>query len=153
MSHLSALADALTLLGKAIDPTSVTKVLFELQHSPSDMPELGVTWTFKASLQGTKGLDDAGGNQQVSFDQAWEGSGYSDEEAIKAAYKLVLLHIQGFHTLREAEAGFAEQAVMMMAGSEDLKGLWSVEDPAKEEFEALVPSTGEGNPNGQTSSV
>jgi len=157
MSHLSVLADALLFLGKSIDPQSVTKVLFEFQHSPSDIGLGG--WKFRASLQGTKGIDDVGGIQ-VSFDQSWEGTGPTDEEAIKDSYKAVQEHIQGFHRLRETETVFAEQALLMLSGSGALTGLWSTEDPAQGTVE-----TGSGDSalqemleaaesmNGQTSSV
>lgn len=126
MSHLSVLADSLLFLGKSIDPQSVTKVLFGFEHSPSD---IGLdVWKFKVTLQGSKGDEDPGG-AQLSFSQSWEGSGATEEEAIKATFKPVQAHIQGFHRLREEETGFAEQALLVLTGSGVPQNLWATEDP------------------------
>jgi hypothetical protein len=127
MSHLSILADALLFLGKSIDPQSVTKVIFGFEHSPSD---IGLdVWKFKATLQGSKGDEDPGG-AQLSFSQSWEGMGHTDEEAIRATFKPVQAHIEGFLRLRENETGFAQQALLVLTGSGVLQGIWATEDPA-----------------------
>jgi hypothetical protein len=163
MSHLSILADALLFLGKSIDPQSVTKVRFGLEHSPSDIG-LGV-WKFKATLQGQKGIDDSGSGQ-VSFEQTWEGTGDTDEEAIKDSFKAIQDHIQGFHYLRETETSFAEQALLTLTGSPALPALWATQDPQSmgdpaqdsltlaEATQAMTDMAEEaGSPNGQSSSV
>lgn len=126
-SHAS-LAEALHLLGRSIDPNSITQVHFNLIHSPADMPGLGQSWIFTATLKGTKGLGE-NGEQVLSFEQSWKGEADSDEEAFKKASKAVLDYTLGFQTLRQQEATFAEQAAMTIANTDNLKDLWTSADP------------------------
>jgi len=157
MSHLSVLSDALLFLGRAIDPQAVTKTIFAFEHCPSDIG-LAV-WKFKVSLVGTKGIDGDGGTE-VSFNLTWEGSGATDEAAVQDSFKGVQTHIQGFRQLREAETGFAEQALMVLtSGLPD--GLWRVSDHPSDTHEEPNPGDADlqqmleaaESMNGQSTSV
>ena len=158
MSHLSVLSDSLLLLGKSIDPDIVTKVLFAFEHAASD---IGLArWKFKVSLVGTKGLDEATGQAEVSFNQSWDAEGATDEEAVLNSFRQVGEYIKTFHHLREAETGFAEQALLVLNSSGIPQNLWSTQDPAlvpvdkrraEEDLAAMARAAGEAN--GQTSSV
>lgn len=129
MSHLTTLTDALHLLGKAIDPNSVTKVYFEFQHSPTDIEGIMASWAFTVTLKGTKGISEEDGAQVLSFEQTWKGEGNSDVEAFQSAHKQVLVHLEEFRRLRDQEAQFAQQSVMTaLSGPEDLTGLWRSDD-------------------------
>jgi len=146
MSLLSSLADALHLLGKAIDPSSVTQVHFDFEHSPVDLPGIAAPWTFKATLKGVKSIE-ADGAKEISYDQSWEEPGETDVEAIANVHKNVVAHIRGFMVLRRDEATFAEQAIMAaMSSSEDLQGMWASGDSPQGEASDAGPPEGSSSP-------
>lgn len=146
MSPLLALADALHLLGKAIDPQSVTKVRYEFEHTPTDIPGVTTSWAFKVTLLGTKGISEEGGDQEISFTQTWSGEGNSDVEAVHQAYQRVIDHLRDFQRLRRDEAQFAEQAVMTaMSAPTDLTNLWPSEDPSPAASPVQAPGAGQNS--------
>lgn len=146
MSLLSSIADALHLLGKAIDPSSVTQVHFDFEHTPVDMPEIGFPWTFKVTLKGAKSIQ-ADGSKEIAYDQSWEESGETEVEAMTNVHKSVVGHIRYFLNLRKEEATFAEQAIMVaMSPSEDLQGMWKTEDQPPVVAPEADPPNGSSTP-------
>lgn len=127
MGILTTVAEALHLLGKAIDPQAITKVHFDFDHSPSDLPGQ-VIWKFKATLLGSKEIGDEGA--EIAFKQEWVGEGTTEEEALSGAHKIIVEHLQSFLQLRQEEAKYAEQAMMTACSQQpDLASMWPAADP------------------------
>jgi hypothetical protein len=143
MPSLATLAESFLLLGKAIDPGAITKVHFDFDFLPSDLPgESG--WELKVTLSGTQELAQEGTETVLAFTQEVHARGTSEREVVEEAHKQLTYKIESFASLRRKELDFAEQAVMT-AHSQlgELDSLWSQKDPASEAGEM---GTTEGNP-------
>jgi hypothetical protein len=129
MSAFNSLASALHLLGKSIDPNSITKVVMTFEHVPSDL--IGVLegeWHLQVILTGTKGLSEEG--VQLGYTREFGGSGMTEEVAFKEVANLVKGEIKNFLHLREEETKFAEQAMMTVCSEQnpDLASMWPSTD-------------------------
>lgn len=122
MSILSNLAASLHLLGKAIDPTSITKVEYAFRHTECDIDEF--QWEVEATLTGSTKIQEQG--LDVAYTQRWKDEGFTEYDALVKVYDQVSKAIENFHKKRLVEANLAEQAVMTVCSQQlDLGDLWS----------------------------
>ena len=129
MSAFSSLTSALHLLGKAIDPQSITKVVMSFEHIPSDLPGmLDGDWSLNISLVGTKSISDEGAS--IAFKQEYSGRGNTEMEAFNEAFKQVQQATQNFLLLRMEESTYAEQAMKTVCDEQnpDLASMWPSSD-------------------------
>ena len=128
MSPFNSLTTALHLLGKVIDPPSITKVTMTFEHAPSDFGATDVDWKLKVSLIGIKEISEEGVN--IAFTQDFTGVGSTEVEAFNQAFKHVQGTIQNFLRLRVEETKFAEQAMMTVSSPQnpDLASMWPSSD-------------------------
>jgi len=129
MSAFSSLASALHLLGKSIDPQSITKVSMSFEHTPSDLPGmLDGDWSLHVFLVGTKSVSEEGAN--LEFKQEYRGTGSTEVEAFGEVFKQVQLAIQNFLMLRVEESTYAEQAMKTVCDEQnpDLASMWPSSD-------------------------
>jgi hypothetical protein len=129
MSAFSSLTSALHLLGKAIDPQSITKVVMSFEHIPSDLPGmLDGDWSLNISLVGTKNISDEGAS--IAFKQEYSGRGNTEMEAFNEAFKQVQQATQNFLLLRMEESTYAEQAMKTVCDEQnpDLASMWPSSD-------------------------
>lgn len=124
MDVFSNIASSLHLLGKAIEPQSITKVEFSTSNTESDLPDQ-VMWRIKATLSGTKGVSSEGEGVELAFKQEWFGDGVTEEEAFSNAYRSITKFMAEFQRVRQSEASFAEQALMVIHSKPlDLSTIW-----------------------------
>ncbi len=129
MSAFSSLSAALHLLGKSIDPQSITKVVMSFEHIPSDLPGmLDGDWSLNISLVGTKNISDEGAS--IAFKQEYSGRGNTEMEAFNEAFKQVQQATQNFLLLRMEESTYAEQAMKTVCDEQnpDLASMWPSSD-------------------------
>lgn len=132
MSPFNSLTSALHLLGKVIDPPSITKVTMTFEHAPSDFGATDGDWKLKVSLIGIKDISETG--VSIAFTQEFTGSGSTEVEAFDQAFKHVKGTIENFLRLRIEETKFAQQAMMTVSSPQnpDLASMWPSSDTREE---------------------
>lgn len=111
MPSMEVLSSALHLLGKAIDPGSITEVGIWYSNVETDLPG-DSSWRATVTLKGKKDLHN--GSPDIVYDQSWSAEAPSVESALDDVSAQVGTSIEEFTKLRLDEVGFVQQATMTL---------------------------------------